>query len=107
MSSILTSLGIADNNPVALSSIKNFLKNEKIETLILNIEKTKDIKKIFQNFDIVISAVPYKFNYDLAKLAVETKTHFLDLGGNNKIVNDELSLFQKALWPLEGARRHR
>ncbi|HEX08406.1 MAG TPA: saccharopine dehydrogenase, partial [Thermoplasmatales archaeon] len=40
--------------------------------------------------------LPYMFNYELAKIAIETKTHFLDLGGNNDIVEREMSLAKKA-----------
>jgi len=43
------------------------------------------------------SAVPYRFNYTLARIAVETITHFLDLGGNNEIVEKELGLSKEAV----------
>jgi len=36
--------------------------------------------------DAVMSAIPYYFNYELAKLAVEAGVHFCDLGGNTEIV---------------------
>ena len=45
---------------------------------------------------MLISAAPYRFNYILAKIAIETKTHFLDLGGNNDIVKKERGLFKRA-----------
>jgi len=34
----------------------------------------------------VMSAIPYYFNYDMARLAVEAGVHFCDLGGNTEIV---------------------
>ena len=46
--------------------------------------------------DVVISALPYDFNYKLAKLAIKTKTNFIDLGGNSGIVEKELALHNEA-----------
>jgi lysine 6-dehydrogenase len=36
--------------------------------------------------DAVMSAIPYYFNVDMARLAVEAGVHFCDLGGNTEIV---------------------
>ena len=87
---------VADNNQNALDDLKMFFTSEDINYLQLDIAKKDDVKKTFKNVDVVISAVPYKFNYMLAKLAIETQTHFLDLGGNNDIVARERSLFDHA-----------
>src|SRR6478672_8689830 len=40
---------------------------------------------LMREADAVMSAIPYYFNLDLAKLAVEAGTHFSDLGGNPQI----------------------
>lgn len=90
------SIAVIDRDKKTLQSAEKFLKREEIDFHILDVEKTNDVKKHFQNYDVTISAVPYKFNYSLAKTAIETKTHFLDLGGNNDIVERERSLFENA-----------
>ncbi len=87
---------VADKDEQTLQSAKIFLKDKKIDFAIINVNDSKDIRKHFQHADIVISAVPYRFNYDMTKIAIETKTHFLDLGGNNVIVNKQRSLSEKA-----------
>jgi len=87
---------MADKNQGMLQSAKKTLDNKKILFQHIDLEKTKDVPKFLKGFDIAISAVPYKFNYFLAKTAIETKTHFLDLGGNNNIVEKERNLFEKA-----------
>lgn len=87
---------VADKDEQTLQSAKFFLKGKKIDFAIINGNDPKDVRKHFQHTDIVISAVPYRFNYDMTKIAVETKTHFLDLGGNNDIVNKQRSLSEKA-----------
>ena len=89
-------VAVADRYRQTLQSAEKFLEGEEIDFLTLDVEKTDDVKKHFQKYDIAISAVPYKFNYDLAKNAIETQTHFLDLGGNNDVVERERSLFRKA-----------
>lgn len=88
------SIAIADKDKKTISSAEKFLKD--IDFLKLDIEKTNDVKKHFKEYDVAISAVPYKFNYTLAKTAIDTKTHFLDLGGNNDVVEKERSLHKEA-----------
>jgi len=90
------SIVIADRDRKTLQSAENFLNKREIDFLTLDVEKTNEVKKVLQSYDIAISAVPYKFNYNLAKTSTETKTHFLDLGGNNNIVKKERNLFEKA-----------
>ncbi|MEE9440327.1 MAG: saccharopine dehydrogenase C-terminal domain-containing protein [Candidatus Thermoplasmatota archaeon] len=87
---------VADKDEQILQSAKFFLKGKKIDFSIINVNDSKDVKKHFQHVDVAISAVPYRFNYELTKIAVETKTHFLDLGGNNDIVNRQRSLSSEA-----------
>jgi lysine 6-dehydrogenase len=87
---------IGDNNNQAMSDAKRFLKGTEVEVIKANAEDAHQIKKLFQTVDVAISAVPYRFNLSVAKSAVHTKTHFIDLGGNNAIVEKERSLFSQA-----------
>jgi len=87
---------VVDKDKNSLKSAEQFLKNRKVSFDILDVKKKNDVKKEFQRYDVVISAIPYYFNYDLTKVAIETKTHFLDLGGNNNIVDKQRSLFKQA-----------
>jgi lysine 6-dehydrogenase len=89
-------IAISDKENLNLKSAEKFLKKQDIKFLKLDLENIKIVKKYFKNFDIVVSAVPYKYNYILAKIAIDTKTHFIDLGGNNDIVKKELGLSKKA-----------
>jgi lysine 6-dehydrogenase len=87
---------IADQSKGMIESAKKILDSKQVEYLNLNINKKDYVYQAFQKFDVVISAVPYKFNYFLARTAIENNNHFLDLGGNNTIVEQELNLNQKA-----------
>jgi lysine 6-dehydrogenase len=46
--------------------------------------------------DAVMSAIPYYFNFDMARLAVEAGVHFCDLGGNTEIVFKQKELDAEA-----------
>jgi lysine 6-dehydrogenase len=46
--------------------------------------------------DAVMSAIPYYFNSDMARLAVEAGVHFCDLGGNTEIVFQQKQLDAEA-----------
>jgi lysine 6-dehydrogenase len=87
---------IADKDVKIINSAKKFLGDKKINYKLIDVEKSTELRKYFQKFNIAISAIPYKYNYNLAKISVETKTHFLDLGGNNDIVLKQRTLFEKA-----------
>jgi len=87
---------LADKDTKTIISAKKFLGKKDINFDVLDIEKKGDVKKHFKKNDVVISAVPYVYNYDLTKTAISNNTHFLDLGGNNNIVNKQRNLFKKA-----------
>ncbi len=44
------------------------------------------------DIDVVACALPYHFNLDVARAAVEAGAHFCDLGGNTEIVNRQMEL---------------
>ena len=54
------------------------------------------VSALMRESDAVMSALPYYFNFDMARLAVEAKAHFTDLGGNTEIVQEQKTLDQKA-----------
>ena len=51
---------------------------------------------LMRECDAAMSAIPYYFNYDLAKVAVEAGVHFSDLGGNTEIVFKQKTLDAEA-----------
>ena len=51
---------------------------------------------LMRESDAVMSALPYYFNFDAAKLAVEAGVHFCDLGGNTEIVFQQKQLAERA-----------
>jgi len=87
---------IVDNYKNNLEETKLLLSDSKINYLLANINQEKTIKEIFKENDIAVSAVPYTYNLRLTENAVKYRTHFLDLGGNNEIVQSQKKLKEKA-----------
>jgi lysine 6-dehydrogenase len=62
----------------------------------LDVRDRDAVLALMKESDAVMSAIPYYFNLDLAKLAVEAGTNFCDLGGNTEIVFQQKLLSEKA-----------
>jgi lysine 6-dehydrogenase len=54
------------------------------------------IRALMRESDAVMSAIPYYFNLDLARLAAEVGVNFCDLGGNTDIVFEQKKLDAEA-----------
>jgi lysine 6-dehydrogenase len=54
------------------------------------------VRAAMEGVDAVVCALPYFFNHDMARLAVEAGAHFSDLGGNTEIVERQRGLEEAA-----------
>jgi len=62
----------------------------------LDVTNERGVVDLMRDHDAVLSCVVYKLNAALARAAVSAKTNFCDLGGNNDVVDAELSLHDDA-----------
>src|ERR1044071_1715918 len=62
----------------------------------LDVRDHSAVSGAMRQCDAVMSAIPYYFNFDLARLAVEAGVHFCDLGGNTEIVFKQKELDAEA-----------
>ncbi|MDQ6829317.1 MAG: saccharopine dehydrogenase NADP-binding domain-containing protein [Gemmatimonadota bacterium] len=62
----------------------------------IDVRDREAVLAVMRESNAVMSAIPYYFNYELAKLAVEAGTNFADLGGNTEIVFQQKRLSDKA-----------
>jgi len=62
----------------------------------LDVRDEDAVRGLMRECDAVMSAIPYYFNFDMARLAVESGVHFTDLGGNTEIVNEQKTLDAEA-----------
>jgi lysine 6-dehydrogenase len=62
----------------------------------LDVRDREAVSALMREADAVMSAIPYYFNLELAKHAVEAGVHFCDLGGNTEIVFEQKALDAEA-----------
>ena len=77
---------VADRDAKCVKNAVERLNDPKIVPVELDITKESDVVALMKSVDVAISCVPYEYNYELAKAALEAKTHFVDLGGNESVV---------------------
>lgn len=87
---------ITDHAGPALDDIKNHFKDNRIETHLIGAGDKSKLQPLMTRSAGVISAVPYDYNYDLTTWAIEAGCHFVDLGGNNTVVDRQFTLHDKA-----------
>src|SRR5262245_24022394 len=68
----------------------------KVAVAHLDAANYDDVVKLMQGHDAAISCVNYWYNVGLSRAAIETKTNFCDLGGNNYVVDEQLALDAEA-----------
>jgi lysine 6-dehydrogenase len=62
----------------------------------LDVRDADAVRALMRESDAVMSAIPYYFNFELARIAAEVGTHFADLGGNTEIVFQQKQLDEQA-----------
>ena len=58
----------------------------------LDVRDDEAVRAVMAESNAVMSAIPYYFNYELARHAAEVGVHFCDLGGNTEIVFQQKEL---------------
>ena len=76
----------------AVARINKLTGNHKVTPMQVDAADTAAGLQLMRGHDGVLSAVPYFFNLELAKAAIEAGCHFADLGGNNTVVKQEFAL---------------
>jgi len=69
----------------------------RLEQIQLDIRDRDATRAVMQRHAGAVSALPYYFNADAARLAVEAGIHFADLGGNTDIVREQETLERQAV----------
>ncbi len=87
---------VADSNTENLKELVKRLPDEKIIPVELDVTNEEELAQLMAEIDVAVSCITYKHNYELAKIALATKTHFVDLGGNEEIVAKEFMLDELA-----------
>ena len=80
----------------ALNKISAISNSQNLKGIVADVSDSNKMLEILSDADVIISAVPYKFNLDLTKLAIKSKTSMVDLGGHTNIVREQLSMNKQA-----------
>ena len=88
---------VADRSEEQIVNSLTGIEDPKLHSVIIDVTNLQDVAALMDGNSVVISAVPYMFNLELAKIAVETGCNFCDLGGNTDLVNEELKLHDEAV----------
>lgn len=92
----ITDIWIVDQSKDALKTIEEHFNDSRINTTLAAADDYAILRPLFEQAGGAVSAVPYDFNFGLSQLAVDTATHFVDLGGNNSVVAKQFGLHDKA-----------
>lgn len=87
---------VADFHLNKAEEIVKSINSERVTAKQIDASKYEEAVELFRGHDSVISCVNYWYNVELSKAAIETKTNFCDLGGNNYIVDEQLALDAEA-----------
>lgn len=87
---------VADNSTERLESLVKRLADTKLVPVELDVTNEKELAQLMNQVDVALSCITYEHNYDLAKIALASSTHFVDLGGNEDIVAREFLLDEVA-----------
>ena len=88
---VLADLDVNEPRPF----LKHFLGGA-LELLTLDATDEVAVRRALESVGGVASALPYYFNLDMTRLAIESKANFCDLGGNTEIVDQQRKMTVQA-----------
>jgi len=80
----------------AASRVNNLTGSRIAEGHTIDARKRDDVEKVLEEMDGCLSALPYTHNLEITRAAIKTRTHMTDMGGNEKVVKDQLALSEEA-----------
>jgi lysine 6-dehydrogenase len=89
---VLADRDVAHPRPFLLPLI-----GEGIELRSVDAKDVRQVASAMERADVVACALPYYFNVDMARLAIEAGAHFCDLGGNTELVDEQRKLTDSAV----------
>src|SRR3989442_912906 len=87
---------LADLHPRRAAAFLTKKKDKRLVTARLDAKSGPRLRKLMRGHDAVLNALPYYFNYPVARAAVAMGLHCADLGGNTEIVQKQKTLHSAA-----------
>ena len=91
-----SSVTVADYDQRQLDDVAKIHATSRLSTKIIDATDLAHIESLLTDVDSAIAAIHYNFNFNFTKAAINTKTHFCDLGGNSVVVDEQLKLSKEA-----------
>ena len=88
---------VADQDLKRAEAVSEAVGGSRVDAKHIDVANISDVSKLMMGHEAAISCVNYWYNAELSLAAIETRTNFCDLGGNNYIVDKQLSLNDKAV----------
>lgn len=87
---------LADLHPKRVPAFLKKKKDKRLVTARLDARRGPELRKLMRGHDSVMNALPYYFNYSVARAAIAMGLHCADLGGNTEIVQKQKTLHAAA-----------
>ena len=87
---------ICDTRSRALQRLHDQIDSPSLRSFQVDARDMNVLSQIVEGSDCVISCVPAEHNPDLAELCLNAGVHFCDLGGNDRTVQQQLALDERA-----------
>jgi lysine 6-dehydrogenase len=81
----------------AADRVNTLLDKTIAEPAQVDVTDSAATEQLLTGVDSFLSAVPYRFNLELARVAIRAGAHMCDLGGNTEIVRQQHALHDRAL----------
>jgi lysine 6-dehydrogenase len=72
--------------------LNRYRDDRRLRVVRVDARNESDVRSVMKGVDACMNALPYYFNLDVTRLAVDEGVHYCDLGGNTAIVFDQLKL---------------
>jgi lysine 6-dehydrogenase len=92
----VTEVTVADIDLQRASQVASVAGSGKTVPRKLDVNDTAEVVALMRKHVCAIGAVSYRYNYSLAKAAIQAGIHYLDLGGNDGVVAQEFTLDAEA-----------
>src|SRR6266404_1449801 len=95
-SSDVDAITVADIDLGRARAVVDTVGSPKVIPVALDVANYEQVVSLMAGHDSTLSCVVYSNNLRLAKAAIDARSNFCDLGGNNSIVDSELALNEEA-----------
>lgn len=90
------SIIVIDKNGHQLDELEERAESPKLRVHRVSMDKELSILSLIKGYNCVISALPYTQNYKMAALTVKAGINYVDLGGDDKTLQEQFTLNEAA-----------